>query len=445
MKNKWIALVLVTFMAFGLVGCGNSAKVVEKIELGASCLEQGDYQGAIAAYEEAINLDKYAWDAYEGMLLAKAEIGTSEVELEEIVGTALTELQNSYANNKVSEEDVESVLGLVNVSIQVLPSNNIIGDILDTANKIFDEDTWQSNFTDKVEEMAWEAVSKGDADAALNYAEMLGSESYGKDSIIQNANQIKESQKEAQAFVEKYVTAVENKDWETVKTMNWGMDLENAIWTLSKDMKYTFKEGERAGKVLMTAFEDQIMYYGEESGSGILFCSKELWDDSSAVFYFEGTWNNLKAQSGHQYLSVGDKVWLDRDVTVVNGEVFHDGSDDAQYYLSSVGRYVSGGANVSDFDEYTLRGAGILQTLASDVSRYKAVFVVWEKIDIVEGEKPYMITIEGNNSGYGNHAAALEESYGTDADTGNATGNMEATYDEDTGTISIQGGFTFGD
>lgn len=442
-----MVLILVTFMTFGLVGCGTSGKLVEQLELGASCLEQGDYQGAIAAYENAIELDKNAWGAYEGLILAKAETGASELDLEGIVGIALRELQNSYANTIVSEEELQTVLNLINVSIQVLPSNNIAGDIYETANKIFDEETWQSNFASKAEELAWQAVSKGDADTALKFTEMMGEESYSKDSIIQQANQIKEQQKTALEFVEKFVTAIETRDWDTLKEMSWGTDFETATWALSQSDRYTFKDGERAGKIIRMTNMDDVWYYGKESGEGILVASKETFNGTPIVFYFEGTWNDFRAQSGHQYLAVGDKVWIDRDVTVVNGEVAHDGSDDAQYYLASQDRYVSGGPSLSDFDEYTLRSAnvGISLSVIDDLGpQTKAAFVVWEKIDLEEGSAPYVITIS-DNSGINNPAAALEQQYGTGAGTGNGTSNLEANYDPETGTISINGGFTFGD
>lgn len=453
MKNKWLAMILVTFMTLGLVGCGNSAKVVEKIELGASCIEQGDYQGAIAAYEEAIELDQYAWGAYEGLLLAKAEIGTSEVELEGIVGNVLVELQNNYANNVVVEEELPEVLNLINVSIQVLPSNNIAGDIYETANKIFDEETWQSNFASKAEELAWQAVSKGDADTALKFTEMMGEESYSKDSIIQQANQIKEQQKAALEFVEKFVTAIETKDWETLKNMSLRADFEMALATLNQHNGYMFKDGERAGKIIRTTNMEDVWYYGKESGEGMLVASKETFKGTPIIFYFEGTWNDFRAQSGHQYLAVGDKVWIDRDVILINGEVAHDGSDDAKYYLASQDRYVSGGPSISDFDEYTLRSArvGISLSVIDDLNpQTLAAFVVWEKIDLEDGSAPYVVTVSGS-SGNNNPAAALEQQYGTGAGTetevgtGNGTSSLEANYDPETGTISIQGGFTFGD
>ena len=106
-RNAYKFLIIVAVMAFGLAGCSAEAKVERQLELGASSMEAGDYDAAIEAYEEAIALDKYEIESYEGLIDAMSASGKSNEEIVGIVESVRTVVNELKTSEKAYQKMIK--------------------------------------------------------------------------------------------------------------------------------------------------------------------------------------------------------------------------------------------------------------------------------------------------------------------------------------------------
>ena len=67
MVKKLVLFVMIMLLVVQVTGCSNGAKISEKMELGNKYLLEQNYEQAIIAFNEAIEIDPKAYEAYQGL------------------------------------------------------------------------------------------------------------------------------------------------------------------------------------------------------------------------------------------------------------------------------------------------------------------------------------------------------------------------------------------
>lgn len=220
MKRKAYKFLIITAaMALGLVGCSTEAKVERQLELGASSMEAGDYDAAITAYEEAIALDKYEIEGYEGLVVAMVADERSSEEIVGVVAGASDVIAELKASEEgLSEEDKaaaekfyttasDAVAGDVHIEIAILEEG---------VGALGEESPIADAYAEKVEAAINHYLEGNNLQSAKDYAEEMATTLPSNENAQDTAATVTEKAEAEQELVDILMTAyeyIQNEDW----------------------------------------------------------------------------------------------------------------------------------------------------------------------------------------------------------------------------------------
>lgn len=364
LNKKRIALVaLATVMTLSAVGCGASTnpQLTEQINLGQEYITSGDYESAIAAYESAIAIDKYAWDAHSGLVLAMAETGRNQEDINAAINTAVA-ASMELAGTNVKGSQAEALVGFYETAMEATANEYIILSVLIASNDVLKDNPFDQEYVSKLETMSENLIESNNFDAAQELIDRLKEENSNVD-VEALEKQKEEKEAVDAAYVETLVKVAEY-----IETGNWiamaDLDGTDEIKVLSDrigdvgSFSYTFTEGARAGKTIgyysMEGCSCNQWYYGDMLDGQRHGFGGWYWaiysDDQLYVDNYVGQWeNDAPNGSGHIYVSYGESILKDEETTFLNGltngtfeleTVGEDGYVWQATYTISNGRYV---------------------------------------------------------------------------------------------------------
>ncbi len=366
-KKRIAALMLAAMTAFSLIGCGStgpSAEVVSKIELGAEYLGNGEYEEAIEAYEEAIALDKYAWDAHAGLIVAMAEAERPQEEIQVKVTEAL-EASLEKAESGIEENEVEVLAELYDTAIEAVGENDVLVlDVLITSNDVLaEENPLQEEYVAKLEEMANYYIEGNNYEAAQELIDRLNEE--GKTELVEELQKALDDKKLAEeAYVQALIEASEYiiaGDWAGLA--NFCDSEEMAVLDEKLGdvgyVSYAFNDAEHGGNVIayysMEGCNCNQWYYGQmkdgvRTGHGGWYWAMNNANGELYVDNFIGEWSNDAPNGyGTRKVELAGEIIKDTSGTYVNGlldgtytktDIDEDGYEWEVTYTVENGRYV---------------------------------------------------------------------------------------------------------
>jgi len=362
LNKKRIALVaLAAVMTLGTVGCGGNPQLTEKLNLGEEYMTSGDYENAIAAYQSAIGVDKYAWDAHSGLVLAMVEGGKDQEEINAAISTAVA-ASMELAGTNVKGSDVEALVGFYETAMDATTNEVIILDVLIASNDVLKENPFNEEYVSKLETMIENLIEANNYEAAQDLIDRL--KEVNPDADIAALEQQKEEKESADAS---YVATL-TKAVEYIEAGNWtaiaDMESTDEIAALRErigdvgNFSYTFTEGARAGKTIgyysMEGCSCNEWYYGDMSNGQRAGFGGQYWcmydGDQLYVETYVGQWENDRPNgSGHYCFAYGGEVVIDEDATYVNGRkhgtyetvsIDEEGYEWTTSYTLDNGRYI---------------------------------------------------------------------------------------------------------
>jgi len=463
MRNKCFITILVTVLTLGLVGCGSSGKLVEKLELGATYLEQGDYENAIVAYEEAIQMDKYAWDAYAGVLDAKQKNGADIAEIEAFAGEVLLAMNEKYSAQIEDTEEWEIVHTLLlDIDENLDYDSDVRIDIYLTMAEVLGKDAWNVAYTTALRTEASRLEDGRNYTEALKIVEVMEAMD-PEDPYVPSMKERLESQiallRQYEDLFVPLAKSIEAKDWQTVAKMAADPRIGEV------PQPYYFIAEEYKGMRIFIGRDDSrdgcrfyLVEGGDSECNGLTGTIGVSEYGTPYVSYYEGGFEGEYAHgNGHIAIQSGETTLVDKDVNVVEGRIQCSDGERYDHYVEKAEMVVLHGpsASVINTQEENFSDAymGLLYNWidvslgnVEHLNEDDVQFLAWDLIYL--GGEPHTLHFYGYDrpaNATGNTNGATTGTTGEVGDTSNATGSLEANYDEETGTISINGGFTFGD
>ena len=340
MKRKVYKFLIITAaMALGLVGCSTEAKVERQLELGASSMEAGDYDAAITAYEEAIALDKYEIEGYEGLVVAMVSDGRSNEEIAGVVAgvtDAITELKASEEG--LSEEDKAAA-----ERFYTLASDAIAGDmdmeiaIMEEGVGVLGEESQIADaYEDKVNEVIDHYLAGNNLEEAKELAGQMATTLPSNENAQDTAATVTEKAEAEQDLVDILMIAyeyIQNEDWAALAEFSGSEELAIIKEKVGDAGNYSYifgggTTGIGIGYYSMEGCSCDEWYVGDyvdgmRSGYGGWYWAYCTEDGYSYEIY-EGDWvNDVPNGKGHIY-QPDNGIFADDEVTVING--LYDGT-----------------------------------------------------------------------------------------------------------------------
>ncbi len=353
-KKKRILIFLLTVITmFSVMGCsspGLSEEVIDCIELGAEYLGNGEYEKAIQAYEEAIDLNEYAWEAHTGLITAMVKAERPQEEIVERVSLSMVATKEK-AESGLKSDEIEEIEELYETVLEVAEGNDVLElEILITTNDVLEDNPFEDDYVKKLEEMVDVYINLNDYDTAQEMIDRL--EEAGKVDVADELQQKLDDQK---AESEKYVEILtELAEW--VKT---GDDM--ILLSMMEDesfieLKSSLGDGENVAYLIddmnSTCYGEVIALYniggtyywylgqmdnGVRSGYGIWHCS--YYEGEYIYLYrYEGQWQNDKPNGeGRTYYGEDGYTVINASGTYLDG-LYH-GTFKGEFYDASANMY----------------------------------------------------------------------------------------------------------
>ena len=339
-KRIYTFLIIMATVTFGLTGCMTEMKVERQLALGASNLEQGNYDEAITAYEEAIALDKYEIAGYEGIVTAMAEDGRGSDEIVGVVLGATSAMEEMNAQEEgMSEEEkaaaenfymqaAEAVKGDTEAELTILESGvGVLGE----------ESQLADSYETKVEELVDHYLEGNNLEEAKQYADQLATTLPSNEEAQEMATTVTEKAEAEQELVDILMIAyehIQNEDWDALADFSSSEELAVIKEKVGDVGNYTYvfgggNTGTGIGYYSMEGCECDEWYVGDyvdgkRSGNGGWYWSMKNENGDLYVENYEGDWvDDVPNGKGHLY-RIQDGLTTDTDVTVMNG--LYDGT-----------------------------------------------------------------------------------------------------------------------
>ncbi len=339
-KRIYTFLIVMATVTFGLTGCMTEMKVERQLALGAANLEQGNYDEAITAYEEAIALDKYEIAGYEGIVTAMAEDGRGSDEIVGVVLGATSAMEEMNAQEEgMSEEEkaaaenfymqaAEAVAGDTEAELTILESGvGVLGE----------ESQLADSYETKVEELVDYYLEGNNLEEAKQYADQLATTLPSNEEAQEMATTVTEKAEAEQELVDILMTAyeyIQNEDWASLQAFGDSEEFAAIREKVGEVGSYIYifdggNTGSGIGYYSIAAYDEtyDVWYVGdymdgERSGNGGWYrvylggANEEYVNISTYV----GEWaDDAPNGSGHKYVASETEVFVDEDITVVNG------------------------------------------------------------------------------------------------------------------------------
>ena len=332
LNRKRIALVaLAAVMTLGTVGCSGNPQLIEQLNLGEEYMASSDYENAIVAYQAAIGIDKYAWDAHSGLVLAMVESEKPQEEINIAISNAV-EASMELAGTNVKGSDAEALVGFYETAMGATTNEVIVLNILIASNDVLKDNPFETEYVTKLETMAPAFIESNNYEEAQDLIDRL--KESGTSADVTALEQQKEEKEAADAS---YVATL-TKAVEYIEAGNWtaiaDMESTDEIAALRErigdvgNFSYIFTEGERAGKTIgyysMEGCSCNEWYYGETVDGQRAGVGGQYWcmydGDQLYVETYVGQWENDRPNgSGHYCFEYDGEVMIDEDATYVNG------------------------------------------------------------------------------------------------------------------------------
>ncbi len=183
MKFKKIVLLgLAALMSLNIVACsGEDSKVVDYLKLGEQYLEDGEYDEAIDAFEDALDKDEYVWAAYSGLMVAMKENQEPQEDINEVVLTSLDKSVEKEKDGGIDSEEIDELIEMYEITLNVTEGDDEIKlEILITTNDVLkEENEFNEEYIEHLEIMAqkyWENGDKDKAEELMGRLEEVGVE-----------------------------------------------------------------------------------------------------------------------------------------------------------------------------------------------------------------------------------------------------------------------------
>lgn len=325
-KNRILAFILALITALSLIGCsgkGVSADVVDCIKLGAKYLEDGEYEEAIEAYEDALELDEYAWEAHTGLITAMSKAERPEEEIEERVTLSMTATKEK-AEDGIEEEELEDLEELYETALDVVEGNNVLElEVLITTNDVLEDNPFEDEYVDKLEEMVDFYLGSNNFDAAQELIDRL--KDAGEDDLADELQALLDAQKEAQEIygdaLTKAVDYINAKDWSGLAAHTQTDEVKTLYQKTDNSDYVSYAMGDT---VIAFYFNYNCWYYGQmengiRTGNGGWYYAENR-TDGLYLYMYEGEWaNDIPNGEGYEYCALDGDVWREYDATYVDG------------------------------------------------------------------------------------------------------------------------------
>ena len=305
-RNKILILIAgcVLAVAVGL-GIYNSPenRLNRQLELGQKYLEEGNYEQAVVAFNQAIEIDDRCLEAYEGGLEARLHMDDAEglrtfYEDALEVSRSLTEDELTanvgyVAADKVYEEDVLKILELSTEGLYRIGENDELiagmsGHLTDHLEKLMEEERYE-----EVKELI-EKYRKYPLEVDW-------------DGILARIEEVERLKAENDAFMKKVYDCLAAEDYETMVEISHSEEVAAMVARLETESYIYLPDSEASGTgVGIYTYEEQddeasygpgyYFYYGsyengQRTGRGSSFASRSHWENT---FYkiFHGEWKN---------------------------------------------------------------------------------------------------------------------------------------------------------
>ncbi|MBQ7833362.1 MAG: hypothetical protein IJ336_07295 [Lachnospiraceae bacterium] len=396
MKRKAYKFLIITAaMTLGLVGCSTEAKVERQLELGASSMEAGDYDAAITAYEEAIALDKYEIEGYEGLVVAMVSDGRSNEEIAGVVAgvtDAITELKASEEG--LSEEDKAAA-----ERFYTLASDAIAGDmdmeiaIMEEGVGVLGEESQIADaYEDKVNEVIDHYLAGNNLEEAKELAGQMATTLPSNENAQDTAATVTEKAEAEQDLVDILMTAyeyIQNEDWAALAEFSDSEELAIIKEKVGDAGNYSYifgggTTGVGIGYYSMEGCSCDMWYAGDyvdgmRSGYGGWY-QTFIGEEGLYLDAYTGDWvNDIPQGEGHEYTIKDGEVIEDFDVQVTDGKI--SGTFDFTFNMKD------GTVYVRQFEMFE--------------GRYVEIDVPdWVAEAVTEGKYPYCIAYYTSEDGY---------------------------------------------
>ena len=352
MKNRknLITLALVGMMVFCMTGCGNfvTDKLAEmRLEGGNQYLEAGSYEEAIAAYEQVLNMDKYQWDAYTGLVEAMLLKEVEYTDVKAVIEKGLDAAFEKYETG-IGEEEADELKDFFEAALDAaLEDFSLTLDILISTNDVLPEDdTWEDAYVQALEKGAQNAVDNIDCEKADDLINRLKEKGGDEDQIARLEEQNNDNKENGDAYIDVLLAAttyIELGDWEALADYQESEEVASLMERIGdKGQLYyqiPYEENKVIGYFSMEGCKCDQWYYGElvdgqREGDGTwVFVRQEkaVTTEGESIFLgyyidvYAGQWKEDKPNgTGNLFISSRGNVMKDLEVTVVDGLV--DGS-----------------------------------------------------------------------------------------------------------------------
>ncbi len=296
MKNRVVAIMLAATMLMGLGACSPEAKATKQIELGQGYMQQQDYQAAIEAYEAAIELDKYAIGAYEGLIVALSESGSENVTA--VANNAVAAFNEMTNLSEQQTKDLESFFTTV---ADVLTNVDDAAAVLENgANLLGKDSAVGSAYEEALKNQLNHYMEGNNLKEAVDAADKLASEfpSDETSGLVQEATDKAESE---QALVDILLQAealIKAQDWNGLAEFSSNEGLQVIKDKVGDVGNYTYifgggTTGKGIGYYSMEGCTCDEWYYGDyvdgkRSGNGGWYWATTGTDGNPAYYNFEG-------------------------------------------------------------------------------------------------------------------------------------------------------------
>ncbi|MBO5341730.1 MAG: tetratricopeptide repeat protein [Lachnospiraceae bacterium] len=335
-RNAYKFLIIVAVMAFGLAGCSAEAKVERQLELGASSMEAGDYDAAIEAYEEAIALDKYEIESYEGLIDAMSASGKSN---EEIVGivesvrTVVNELKTSEEG--LSEDDKAVAESFFTKAVEaVVEDDDTELAIMEKGIESLGEDSALAGlYETKISELVEYYLVGNNFYNAGEYADRLVNtlpSSENAQTIADKVAEKKDAEQELVNIIIKAYDYIIGEDWDALAELSASQEFIPMIKKIGSNGQYVYMsdggtEGHGIGCYAREPWTGIYVWYvgnyenGMRSGYGGWYVALKS-NDGLGMELYEGDWeNDAPNGSGYFYTAFNHETTRHMDVTVKDG------------------------------------------------------------------------------------------------------------------------------
>lgn len=337
-KKYAFAIITTVVLMVYLTGCESNSKLNSYLDQGEERITNGDYTGAMEAYQAAIDLDVQSIKAHLGMLQSMLKAQSSYTELYNAITVTINAAKEMAASeNGITEEQRKDIQDYFQLAADTMKNMDVDVslEILEAGIEVLGPDSAVANdYKDNIQQLVDRYLKGNNFSKAREYASRL-EKALPEDSAVKSTvAEVQEQYDLGQPYVDVLLRAVdliEASDWQGLADL---AETEEALALAEKigdvgNYTYMFdggSDGMSIGYYSMEGCECNEWYYGnlangQRDGDGGWYWAK---NDSEGLYIdnYVGQWvNDMPNGAGHAYLNINGSVYKDEDITVKDGLV----------------------------------------------------------------------------------------------------------------------------